>query len=140
MELVGQSVFGGALIGLALAALMVLTGRVVSASDMIGSLLGGREGLAATSIAFIAGLFIAPSILIAFGAIRPPISEPGWLFLVCGGLLVGIGARLGNISLFGAILGVTRRPERAFAALAAIATGVGVALTLVHLLHSGWMP
>lgn len=138
MEMVGQSAFGGALIGLALAVLMILTGRVMSASAMIGSLLGGREGLAATSIAFIAGLFIAPSLLIALGAIRQPIEGSGWLVLLVGGLVVGFGARLGNISLLGAICGITRRSGRAVAMIGAIGAGLGIGLSLLHVLGTGW--
>jgi len=50
--MLGQVVLSGALIGLSLAMLMTLTGRLMSASWMDGSLLGGREGLAATGLAF----------------------------------------------------------------------------------------
>ena len=133
----GPVILGGAMIGLALALLRILTGRVMSASGMIGSLLGGREGLAATSIAFIGGLFIAPSVLVAVGVAKQMPVEAGWPFLVAGGLLVGVGARLGNSSLLGSIHGVTQLSRRAFATLFAIMAGAGVAVALRQVLGTG---
>jgi len=132
----GPVVLGGAMIGLALGLLHVFTGRVMSASGMIGSLLGGREGLAAASIAFIGGLFVAPSVLVAVGVVRQMPVEAGWPLLVVGGLLVGIGARLGS-SLMGSIHGVTQLSKRACATLFAILAGAGVAVAMRQILGSG---
>jgi uncharacterized protein len=132
-----HAIIGGALIGLALAVLRLFTGRIMSASAMIGSLLGGREGLAAASIAFIAGLFIAPSILLAAGLAAPPPVETQWPFLVIGGLLVGLGARLGEGSLFGAISGLTRRSWRAATTFLAMLTGAGLSLALRQFVNNG---
>jgi uncharacterized membrane protein YedE/YeeE len=137
LETIGPAVMGGALIGLASAGLMILTGRVMSASAMVGSLLGGREGLAAASITFLAGLFIAPSVLFALGVARQPLTEPVWPLLIVGGVLVGVGARLGNGSVFGSVFGLTQGSRRAVAATVAIAAGAGAALTLRHLLGTG---
>ena len=133
----GQTILGGALIGLALAMLTILTGRKMSASGMIASLLDGREGLAAPSIAFIAGLFIAPSILMAFGYAQQSSLEPGWPVLIVGGLLVGIGARLGGGSLLGAIVGLAQMSGRALAMLLAILAGAVVSFVLYELLGIG---
>jgi uncharacterized protein len=133
----GQVIVGGALIGLALATLHILTGRVMSTSGMIGSLLGGREGLAAASIAFIAGLFISPFILISFGGVRQPPVEEGWPLLVVGGLLVGFGARLGSSSVIGSIFGVIQRSRRAATVIVAIIAGVSVSSLLRHILAAG---
>jgi uncharacterized protein len=130
-------ILGGALIGLALALLRRFTGRIMSASAMIGSLLGGREGLAAASIAFLAGLFIGPSILLAIGMAAPPPAETFWPFLVIGGLLLGLGARLGEASLFGAISGLTHRSWRAVTTFLAMLTGAGLSLALRQFLNNG---
>jgi len=59
----GKQLLGGALIGLAASFLIMLPGRATSVCGMIGSLLGGREGEAALGIAFLSGLFIAPSLI-----------------------------------------------------------------------------
>ena len=132
----GPVVLGGAMIGLALGLLWVLTSRIMSASGMIGSLLGGREGLAASSIAFIGGLFIAPSVLMAVGIVRQMADDAAWPFLVIGGLLVGIAARLGS-SLMGALHGITLLSKRAMVTLVAIMAGMGVAVLLRQVLGNG---
>lgn len=127
----GPLVLGGALIGLALAALRLLTGRVMSASGMVGSLLGGHEGPAAASIAFIAGLLAAPSLLALLGEPAAKPAEAGWPLLVAGGLLVGFGARLGEAGLVSTIWGAVRRSGWAAAALCAMAAGAALSLMLL---------
>jgi len=135
----GNVILGGALVGLALALLRLLAGRVMSASRMIGSLLGGHEGPAAASIAFIAGLLLAPSILAAAGwvTVAPKPIEAGWALLVVGGLLVGLGARLGEGGLVVAMFGAVRRSGWGAAAVCAIAAGAGVSLLARELLVGG---
>lgn len=134
----GPALLGGAMIGLALGLLWVLTRRIMSATGMIGSLLGGREGLAASSIAFIGGLFIAPSLLMSVGVAKQMADEAAWPFLVLGGLLVGIAARFGS-SLMGAIHGVTLRSKRAAVTLLGIMAGAGTAVLVRHILSNGGM-
>jgi hypothetical protein len=134
----GPVLLGGAIIGLALGLLWVLTRRVMSASGMIGSLLGGREGLAASSIAFIGGLFIAPSLLMAVGVAKQMSDEAAWPLLVVGGLLVGIAGRLGS-SLMGAMHGVTLRSKPAAVTLLGIMAGVGIAVLMRQILGNGGM-
>jgi hypothetical protein len=128
---------GGALIGCAYGGLRLLTGRVMSASAMIGSLLGGREGLAAASIAFIAGLFIAPSILPLLALRTQPPLEPGWLPLIAGGVLLGFGARLADGGLVKALGGLLRGSGWAIGSLLAILGGLVAALYLVRMLSLG---
>ncbi|MBD1204471.1 MAG: hypothetical protein H9533_10070 [Rhodobacteraceae bacterium] len=134
----GPVLLGGAIIGLALGLLWVLTRRVMSASGMIGSLLGGREGLAASSIAFIGGLFIAPSLLMAVGIAKQMSDEAAWPLLVVGGLLVGVAGRLGS-SLMGAMHGVTLRSKPAAVTLLGIMAGVGIAVLMRQILGNGGM-
>jgi hypothetical protein len=134
----GPVFLGGAMIGLALGLLWVLTRRIMSATGMIGSLLGGREGLAASSIAFIGGLFIAPSLLVAVGGAKQMADEAAWPFLVFGGLLVGISARFGG-SLMGAIHGVTLRSKGAAVMLLGIMAGAGLAVLVRQILGNGGM-
>jgi hypothetical protein len=138
----GHVILGGALIGLALALLRLLAGRVMSASRMLGSLLGGHEGPAATSIAFLAGLFVgpfilAPLILADAGVATAKLVEGGWAPLVIGGLLVGLGARLGDGGLVVAIFGAVRRTRWAAAAVCAIAVGAGTSLLARQILGGG---
>ncbi len=134
---VGQVVLGGALIGLAFAMLRIMTGRLMSTSGMIGSLLGGREGPAAVSMAFIAGLFVAPSVLGTMGFVTQPPVEAGWPLLLVGGLMVGIGARLGNSSVVGSVFGLTQGSKRAVVAIVAIISGAVVSVILAQVLGTG---
>jgi len=133
----GGVILGGALVGLAFALLWLLAGRVMSASRMIGSLLGGHEGPAAASIAFLAGLLLAPSIMTAAGVVAAKPAEAGMALLVAGGLLVGVGARLGEGGLTVAIFGAARRSGRAAATVCAIAAGAGVSLLARGILGGG---
>lgn len=133
----GPAILGGALVGLALAALRRLTGRVMSASRMIGSLLGGGEGPAAASMAFIAGLVLAPFLLNAAGAGAAEPGEAGWAVLAAGGLLVGVGARLADGGPVAAMFGARRRPGWAAAAVCAIAAGAGLSLLVRQALSLG---
>lgn len=130
----GDVVLGGVLVGLALASLRILTGRVMSASGMLGSLLDGREGVAAPSVAFMAGLFIAPTISAVFDVTTPKPVEPSWLLLIAGGVLVGFGARLGERGLVGAVWNLARRSGWAAAAISA---GVAISLLAQSVLGHG---
>ncbi len=94
--------------------------------------------MAASSIAFIGGLFIAPSLLMALGVAKQMADEADWPFLVLGGLLAGIAARFGG-SLMGAIHGVTLRSRRAAVTLLGIMAGAGTALLVRQILGNGGM-
>ena len=130
-------ILGSALIGLAAGLLTSFTGRIMSGAGMIGSLLGGAEGLAATSIAFIGGIVSAPLIMIGLGLAPAPLVEADWPLLLIGGLLVGFGARYGGASLFGAITGMARRSGRAAIVFLSILAGAAVSGYLQRLLGSG---
>lgn len=136
-NMLGTVLLGGALIGLAVGLLTVLTGRVMGASAMIGSLLGGAEGVAATSIAFIGGLLAAPLIMLGLGFGTQVTAEADWPFLVAGGLLVGISARFGGASLGGALTGMARRSGQAAAVFGVILVGAAIAVYLQRLLTGG---
>lgn len=120
---------GGALIGLAAVLLMVLTGRIAG----ISGILGGLADLAGTDrfwrLAFLAGVVVAPLALAASPyALKSP-SLPGWPLLVAGGLLVGIGTRLGSGCTSGhGICGIARLSPRS---ITATVTFVGVAMLVV---------
>ena len=75
----GAALIGGGVVGLAAALLLVLTGRAMNLSGMLGSLLGGNEGLAATSIAVLAGIVLAPTIWLVWA----PLPEAGGAEATC---------------------------------------------------------
>ena len=130
---------GSALIGLAAGLLVLLTGRVMSASGMIGSLLSGNEaeGLAASSIAFIGGIAAATLTMTGLGFSSQVTAEADWPFLVVGGLLVGFGARFGGVSLVGTLTGIARRSRQSAAPFGAMLVGAVIAVYLQFFLSGG---
>jgi uncharacterized membrane protein YedE/YeeE len=109
---------GGALIGLATALLMLLTGRIAGISGIFGGLL--RSGDRGWRIAFIAGLIAAPLLAALVERPLPIPAMPASLVVVAiSGLLVGIGTRVGGGCTSGhGVCGVARMSMRSIAATA----------------------
>ena len=130
---------GGALVGLAAGLLVLLTGRIMGMSDMVGRLLGGAEGEAAWSIAFIAGLIIAPTVMQLWGPVVAPVVETGWPLIVAGGLIVGVASRLVMGAVSGnAIAGVARlSPRSILSAICMFIAGAVSSLALRQVIVTG---
>jgi hypothetical protein len=127
----GAALAGGAVVGLSAALLLLLTGRAMNLSDMLGSLLGGNEGLAATSIAFLAGLVLAPTIWSFWAPLPEAVGAGNLALIILGGLLAGFGARLGSTGISKhAILGLARGSGRSLMAVVLLGLGglLGVAV------------
>ena len=93
----GAALFGGALIGLAAAGLLVLTGKTAGVSGIVDGVLRGERGEWGWKAAFLLGL-VSGGLLLAW---RNPTSLASaaprtWPWVIAGGLLVGFGARLGG--------------------------------------------
>ncbi len=127
-----SAAIGGALIGLAAALLMLLTGRIAGISGIFGGCLGSAALDRSWRIAFIAGLILAPVLGQLFGFPIPvPEMPASWTVVVVAGLLVGFGTQLGGGCTSGhGICGIARLSPRSLAA-----TGVfmGVAIVIVAL-------
>jgi uncharacterized membrane protein YedE/YeeE len=92
-----NGLFGGALIGLAVAALMMFTGRVAGVSGIVGGLLTSGPSDRGWRIAFVAGLIAAPLVAALAGAPLPrPAIASNLALVAAAGLLVGFGTRMGN--------------------------------------------
>jgi uncharacterized membrane protein YedE/YeeE len=124
-----SAAIGGGLIGLSAVLLMLLTGRIAGVSGIFSNLLDYRSDDKGGSIAFIAGLILAPLIAGWMGYGMPlPQMPASWGLIVAAGLLVGFGTRLGHGCTSGhGICGVARLSVRSVAATvifmtAAIAT------------------
>jgi uncharacterized membrane protein YedE/YeeE len=112
---------GGALIGLAAAALMLLTGRIAGISGIFGGLLTPGTNDRGWRLAFIVGLIAAPLIAaLATGIPLPAPAMPASLILVIvAGLLVGFGSRMGGGCTSGhGVCGIGRVSARSIAATA----------------------
>jgi uncharacterized membrane protein YedE/YeeE len=113
--------FGGALIGLAASALILLTGRVAGISGIFGGLLTHGANDRGWRFAFVAGLIAAP--LIAALATGAPLPAPGMpaslAVVVVAGLLVGFGSRMGGGCTSGhGVCGIARLSARSLVATA----------------------
>lgn len=129
-----SGLFGGALIGLAAAGLMLLTGRVAGVSGIFGGLLALRPADQGWRIAFVAGLIAAPPLATLVGR---PLSAPAMasnLALVAlGGLLVGFGSRLGNGCTSGhGVCGFARLSARSIAATVIFMTTAVITVAIVR--------
>ena len=105
---------GGAIIGLAAALLMLLTGRIAGISGIFGGLLAPNTGDRDWRAAFIAGLIAAPLLGAIFGRALPHPNLPANLgIVVASGLLVGAGSRLGSGCTSGhGVCGIARLSAR----------------------------
>lgn len=128
---------GGALIGLASALLMLLTGRVAGISGIFCGVLPLNAIDRGWRLAFIAGLIAAPLLAaLLFGAALPnPAMPSSFAAVAIGGLLVGFGSRMGGGCTSGhGVCGVARLSARS---LAATAIFMAVAIATVALLRHG---
>ena len=130
-----SGLLGGALIGLAAAVLMMLTGRLAGVSGILGGMLQARPADQGWRIAFIAGLIAAPLIAAVAGAPLPRPAMTSSLALVAvAGLLVGFGTRMGNGCTSGhGVCGFARLSTRSIAATAIfMITAIAVVAIVRH--------
>jgi uncharacterized membrane protein YedE/YeeE len=115
----GTALLGGLLIGIAASALLLLNGRILGVSGIVGGLLQPGNGDTRWRIAFIAGLLVPPLLLgLARTIEAPKFAGPFWL-IVLAGLLVGFGSRMGSGCTSGhGICGIARLSKRSIAATA----------------------
>jgi uncharacterized protein len=129
-----SGLFGGVLIGLAAAMLMVLTGRLAGVSGIVGGLLQARPADQGWRIAFVAGLIAAPLIAALFGAPLPrPAMTQNFALVATTGLLVGFGSRMGNGCTSGhGVCGFARLSARSIAATVIFMVTAVVAIALLR--------
>jgi uncharacterized membrane protein YedE/YeeE len=130
------SLAGGVLLGLASALFILLNGRVLGISGILGGLLRPRAGDAGWRIAFIAGLLAAPAVWSLFAAPVVPRIDATPALLVVAGLLVGWGTRYGSGCTSGhGVCGLSRMSPRSLVAtLAFMGTGFATVFVMRHLL------
>ncbi len=109
---------GGMLIGFAAAALMWLHGRVAGISGIFAGILQPTEGEWDWRLAFVGGLVVGGLLLVFLEPSRlPDMSQIKPVTLIVGGLLVGIGTRLGSGCTSGhGVCGLARFSPRSLAA------------------------
>ena len=123
------SLIGGALIGAAAVLLMATHGRIAGISGVVSKLLppGADRSAVVTSVALIAGLILATPLYRAITGTLPSQTIATSLpVLVIAGLLVGIGAGIGNGCTSGhGVCGISRLSTRSIVAtITFLLTGV----------------
>ena len=113
-----QVVIGGALIGLASALLMATNGRIAGISSIVhrAFFLRGEESW---TIWFVLGLMLGPAVMLLSGWVTPPNIDIDWGSIIVGGLLVGMGTKIGSGCTSGhGVCGMGRLSVRSFVAVA----------------------
>ena len=130
------SLAGGVLIGTAAAALMLLRGRLLGVSGIVGGLLQKTAGDTAWRVAFLLGLIAAPAMWALVAPPAPFRNAAGWGVLVAAGLLVGWGTRRASGCTSGhGVCGIARLSPRSLVSTGLfIAAGMATVYVTRHLL------
>ena len=131
------SLSGGVLLGIASAMMVLLSGRILGISGILGGLLAPRTGDMGWRLAFLLGMGAAP---LVFAALMPPellpvvridASEP---VIALAGVLVGLGTRYGSGCTSGhGVCGISRlSPRSLIATLSFMAAGFATVYLLRH--------
>jgi uncharacterized protein len=127
---------GGLMLGAASALFILLNGRLLGISGIMGGLLGPRPGDSGWRLRFLAGLLLAPAVWALFATPHVPRIEAGGTVLMIAGLLVGWGTRCGSGCTSGhGVCGLSRLSPRSLAAtLAFMGAGFATVYVVRHLL------
>ncbi|TRW98192.1 YeeE/YedE family protein [Paracoccus sp. M683] len=129
---------GGLMIGTAAAAFLLLNGRIMGASGLLGGLVDGSgHANRAERLAFAAALILVPAFLWRAGIGGPATPVAGIGVMVLAGLLVGFGTRLANGCTSGhGVCGISRLSWRSIAATVTFLLAGGVAVLIARALGS----
>ncbi len=133
------SLAGGLLLGLASSLFILLNGRILGVSGILGGLLSPRAGDALWRMAFLLGLFAAPPTFMALapaGLVSAPRIDAEMATVIAAGLLVGYGTRMGSGCTSGhGVCGLSRLSPRSLAATVAfMAAGFAVVFVVRHVI------
>ena len=127
---------GGVLLGLASALFVLLNGRILGISGIVGGLLRPRAGDMGWRLAFLLGMLVAPGLYwLVVGPTQPRI-DANWGMVVIAGLLVGVGTRYGSGCTSGhGVCGLSRMSPRSLVAtLAFMGAGFVTVFLIRHAL------
>ncbi|MEI6618270.1 MAG: YeeE/YedE family protein [Betaproteobacteria bacterium] len=128
------SLIGGIVLGIASAIFILVNGRILGISGILGGLLPPKVGDTSWRIAFLLGFAAAPSVfhaLVPAQYIVAPRIDATELTVIAAGLLVGIGTRYASGCTSGhGVCGLSRLSPRSLVATASF-MGAGFALVYV---------
>ena len=125
---------GGILIGMAAALFLLVNGRIMGASGILGGMVDG-SGKANLSerVAFVAGLVLVPAIAALVTGGAETYITGSLPLLILAGLLVGLGTRLANGCTSGhGVCGISRFSLRGIVATLAYLIAGGIAMYLAR--------
>ena len=119
------SLTGGILLGLASALFILVNGRILGISGIVGGLLRPRSGDIGWRLSFVLGMLVAPLLYAAVVDLPSVRIDVSWATLLVAGVLVGFGTRYGAGCTSGhGVSGLSRLSLRSLVAtLAFMATG-----------------
>jgi uncharacterized membrane protein YedE/YeeE len=128
---------GGVLLGIASVIFILVNGRVLGISGILGGLLLPKRTDTSWRVFFLLGMVLAPATLslVAPGLVPAPRIEAGNAAIVVAGLLVGLGTRYGSGCTSGhGVCGLSRlSPRSLVATLAFMASGFAIVYVVRHL-------
>lgn len=132
----GSAMAGGLLIGLAIALLLLVNGRIAGISGIIGGLFTPSSGNVAWRLAFIGGILLVAILGNLLAAPSESHIDAGWITLALAGTLVGLGTRLGSGCTSGhGVCGLSRLSKRSIAAtLTFMAAGFATVYLVRHII------
>lgn len=130
------SLAGGILLGLASAFFILVNGRILGISGIVGGLLRPKRGDAGWRISFVLGMLAAPALYMLVAGPVPATIDAGWGTLVLAGLMVGVGTRYGSGCTSGhGVCGLSRlSPRSLVATLSFMGAGFAIVFAVRHLL------
>lgn len=128
-----SALFGGLLIGLSTAMLLLLNGQIAGITSILAGVLKPRSGDAAWRTAFVLGLIAAPTVYGAWQVLPDAHIAADTPTLIAAGLLVGLGTRFGSGCTSGhGVCGLSRLSPRS---LIATACFMGMGFITVYLIR-----
>jgi uncharacterized membrane protein YedE/YeeE len=130
------SLGGGIVLGIASAMFILLNGRILGISGIVGGLLRPKAGDVTWRVTFVLGLLAAPWVYLAVAGPLQPRIDAGWAMVIVAGLMVGIGTRYGAGCTSGhGVCGLSRlSPRSLVATLSFMAMGFATVFVLRHVL------
>jgi len=130
------SLGGGFLLGLASAAFILINGRILGISGILGGLLAPRLGDIGWRIAFLLGMAASPwvgALLFPEDLIQAPRIDADFPTIAVAGLLVGFGTRYGSGCTSGhGVCGLSRLSPRS---LVSTLTFMGLGFAMVYVIR-----
>jgi hypothetical protein len=123
---------GGLMIGGAAALFLLVNGRIMGASGILGGLVDGTGSRTwSERLAFVGGLMLVPAVLVLVTGPKETHISGNLALVVAAGLLVGVGTRLANGCTSGhGVCGISRFSVRGIAATGVYLLAGGVTVLL----------